>query len=304
MADDALWGGRFAAPLHPAVQEFTNSLPFDRRLVRHDLLASLAHARMLRETEILAGSESDLILSGLSEMLREVETGELEVDGPDEDVHTWIERTLVERVGDAGKRLHTARSRNDQTAVALRLYVRERLEDILSGVAGLQRVLTGQAASFRETFLPGYTHLQPGQPVSLAHHLLAHVASLGADAERLRAAHRLAGVSPLGAGALAGTSFPIDPARSAALLGLDRTFANSMHIVGDRDYVLDAAYACAMLSVHLSRWADEIVLWSTREFGFIELDDSVAQGSSIMPQKKNPRRPRSCEGSRPGPSGT
>ena len=288
MPGDVLWGGRFAAPVHPAIQEFTNSLPFDRRLVRHDLLASLAHARMLRETEILSGSDSDLILSGLSEILREVETGELEVEGPDEDVHTWIERTLVERVGDAGQRLHTARSRNDQTAVALRLYVRERLEDILSGVAGLQRVLTGQAASHRETFLPGYTHLQRGQPVSLAHHLLAHVASLGADAERLRSAHRLAGVSPLGAGALAGTSFPIDPARCAALLGLDRTFANSMHIVGDRDYVLDAAYACAMLAIHLSRWADEIVLWSTREFGFIELADSVAQGSSIMPQKKNP----------------
>ena len=285
---DALWGGRFAVPVHPAILEFTNSLPFDRRLVRHDLLASLAHARMLRETEILSTADSDLILSGLSEILRDVENGELRVEGPDEDVHTWIERTLVERVGEAGKRLHTARSRNDQTAIALRLYVRERLEDVLSGVAGLQRVLTGQAASFRETFLPGYTHLQRGQPVSLAHHLLAHVASLAADAERLRAAHRLAGVSPLGAGALAGTSFPIDPQRSAALLGLDRTFANSMHIVGDRDYVLDAAYACAMLSVHLSRWADEIVLWSTREFGFIDLDDSVAQGSSIMPQKKNP----------------
>ncbi len=288
MPDDMLWGGRFEGSVHPAIREFTNSLPFDRRLVRHDLLASLAHARMLRETDILSRGDSDLVLSGLSEILREVEAGELEVAGPDEDVHAWIERTLVERVGEAGKRLHVARSRNDQTAIALRLYVRERLEDVLSGVAGLQRVLTGQAASHRKTFLPGYTHLQRGQPVSLAHHLLAHVAAFAVDAERLRTAHRLAGVSPLGAGALAGTSFPIDPARSAALLGLDRTFANSMHIVGDRDYVLDAAYACAMLSTHLSRWADEIVLWSTREFRFIELDDSVAQGSSIMPQKKNP----------------
>ena len=285
---DFLWSGRFEGGLHPVVREFTGSLPFDRRLVRHDLLASLAHARMLRETAILEVEDANLILAGLAEMLAEVEDGRLEVSGPDEDVHSWIERTLVERVGEAGKRLHTARSRNDQTAVALRLYVRERLEDLLAGVAGLQRVLSGQAAEHRETFLPGYTHVQRGQPVSLAHHLLAHVVALRADAERLRAAHRAAGESPLGAGALAGSSFPIDPERCAALLGLERTFANSMHAVADRDYVLDAAYACAVLLVHLSRWADEIVLWCTREFGFVELDDSIAQGSSIMPQKKNP----------------
>lgn len=285
---DFLWSGRFEGGLHPVVREFTGSLPFDRRLVRHDLLASLAHARMLRETAILEVEDANLILAGLAEMLAEVENGRLEVSGPDEDVHSWIERTLVERVGEAGKRLHTARSRNDQTAVALRLYVRERLEDLLAGVAGLQRVLSGQAAAHRETFLPGYTHVQRGQPVSLAHHLLAHVVALRADAERLRAAHRAAGESPLGAGALAGSSFPIDPGRCAALLGLERTFANSMHAVADRDYVLDAAYACAVLLVHLSRWADEVVLWCTREFGFVELDDSIAQGSSIMPQKKNP----------------
>ncbi len=284
----ALWSGRFDSPIHPAIRDFTGSLHFDRRLVRHDLIASLAHARMLREQGIVDEEKSDAILSGLGEILQEVENGALEVEGADEDIHSWIERTLVERVGEAGKWLHTARSRNDQTAVALRLYVRERLEDILAGVAGLQRVIIGQAAAHRETFLPGYTHLQRAQPVSLAHHLLAHAASLRADAERLRAAHRAAGESPLGAGALAGSSFPIDPARTAALLGLRRTFANSMHAVGDRDYVLDAAYACAVLLVHLSRWADEIILWCTREFGFIELDDSVAQGSSIMPQKKNP----------------
>ncbi len=284
----ALWGGRFGDRLHPAIHEFTGSLHFDRRLVRHDLLASIAHARMLRECEILSQADSDPILVGLSEILREIEEGDLEVEGPDEDVHTWIERTLVERVGEAGKCLHTARSRNDQTAVALRLYVRERLEDILSGVAGMQRVLVEHASKHRETYLPGYTHLQRGQPVSLAHHLLAHVAALQSDADRLRAAHASAGISPLGAGALAGSSFPIDPARSAELLGLEGAFRNSMHIVGDRDYVLDAAFACSVLLVHLSRWADEIVLWSTREFGFLELSDSVAQGSSIMPQKKNP----------------
>jgi len=286
--DPALWGGRFAEPLHPAIHAFTGSLEFDRRLVRHDLLASLAHARMLREREILTREESDPILVGLSEILREIEAGQLTVEGPDEDVHAWIERTLVERVGEAGKRLHTARSRNDQTGVALRLYTRERLEDILAGVAGFQRVLVEYASKHRETYLPGYTHLQRGQPVSLAHHLLAHAAALDQDADRIEAAHARAGVSPLGAGALAGSSFPIDPQRSARLLGLDHAFTNSMHAVADRDYVFDAAYACAVLLIHLSRWADEIVLWSTREFGFIRLGDSVSQGSSIMPQKKNP----------------
>ncbi|MCG8467677.1 MAG: argininosuccinate lyase [Gemmatimonadetes bacterium] len=283
-----LWGGRFAEPLHPVIQTFTGSLEFDRRLVRHDLLASLAHARMLREQGVLESRAADPILVGLSEMLREIDAGELAVEGPDEDVHTWIERTLVERIGDPGKQLHTARSRNDQTGIALRLYTRARLEDVLSGVAGLQRELLEQASHHRETYLPGYTHLQRGQPVSLAHHLLAHVAALSQDAARLRAAHASAGVSPLGAGALAGSSFPIAPDRSATLLGLSSAFTNSMHAVADRDYVLDAAYACAMALVHVSRWADEIVLWSTREFGFVRLRDSVSQGSSIMPQKKNP----------------
>ncbi len=283
-----LWGGRFVAGVHPAIHEFTGSLHFDRRLARHDLTASMAHVRMLYERGILEEAHAASILGGLSDMLREVEDGALAVEGPDEDVHSWIERTLADRIGEPARRLHTARSRNDQAAVALRLYVRERLEDILSGVAGLERVLLEQAAAHRETYLPGYTHLQRGQPVSLAHHLLAHVAALRQDVDRLRVAHAAAGTSPLGAGALAGSSFAVDPARTTALLGLERPFSNSMHAVGDRDYVLDAAYACAVLLVHLSRWADEIVLWSTREFGFIELDDSISQGSSLMPQKRNP----------------
>lgn len=284
----ALWGGRFNASIHPAIHEFTGSLHFDRRLVRHDLIGCLAHARMLRECDILSEEEALPILVGLSEILREVEDGTLPVSGDDEDIHSWIERALAERIGEDAGRLHTARSRNDQAALALRLYVRERLEDTVSGVAGFQRVLIERAAKHRETFLPGYTHLQRGQPVSLAHHLLAHVAALSQDAARLRGAHASAGTSPLGAGALAGSTFPIDPARTTELVGLEATFTNSMHAVGDRDFVLDAAYACAVLLIHLSRWADEIVLWSTKEFGFIRLDDSVAQGSSLMPQKKNP----------------
>jgi len=287
-AEPALWGGRFEGKIHPAIHEFTGSLHFDRRLARHDLIGCLAHARMLWERDILTTEQATPILEGLSEILSAVEEGTLPVIGDDEDIHSWIERTLAGRIGDAARRLHTARSRNDQAVVALRLYVRERLEDVLSGIAGLERVFLEQADAHRETFLPGYTHLQRGQPVSLAHHLLAHVAALTQDAERLRQAHARAGTSPLGAGALAGSSFPIDPARSTELLGLEATFANSMHAVGDRDYVLDAAFGCAVLMVHLSRWADEIVLWSTKEFGFIELDDSIAQGSSLMPQKKNP----------------
>jgi len=283
-----LWGGRFTASIHPAIHEFTGSLHFDRRLVRHDLIGCLAHARMLRECEILSEEEALPILVGLSEMLGEVEDATLPVIGDDEDIHSWIERTLADRIGEDARRLHTARSRNDQAVVALRLYVRERLEDVVSGVAGLQRVWLEQAAQHRETYLPGYTHLQRGQPVSLAHHLLAHVAALSQDAVRLRQAHASAGTSPLGAGALAGSTFPIDPARTTELLGLEATFTNSMHAVGDRDYVLDAAYACAVLLVHLSRWAEEVVLWSTKEFGFLRLDDSIAQGSSLMPQKKNP----------------
>ena len=251
-------------------------------------MGSIAHACMLENAGILDHSAATRIVSELSRMLAEIEEGALAVEGPDEDVHSWIERTLVSRIGEDGKRLHTARSRNDQTAVALRLYVRERIEDILAGLAGFQRELTNQASDHLTTYLPGYTHLQRGQPVSLAHHLMAHVRSLDDDADRLRFAHRAAGVSPLGAGALAGSSFPINPERCRSLLGLEDSFSNSMHVVGDRDYVLDTAWACAVLLVHLSRWADEVILWCTREFGFVELDDSVAQGSSIMPQKKNP----------------
>ncbi len=284
----ALWGGRFEAGLHPGIQEFTGSLAFDRRLARHDLVASLAHVRMLVEREVLSPDQGHPILTGLSGMLGDLESGRLAVEGDDEDVHTWIERTLGERIGDAARRVHTARSRNDQTSVALRLYVREALEGVLERLVALERALVATAAEHVESWLPGYTHLQRAQPVSLAHHLLAHVWALTQDAARLRAAHDAAGTSPLGAAALAGSTFDIDPARSAELCGLPRVFANSMHAVADRDYVLEAAFACAVLQVHLSRWAEEVVLWASREFGFLELDDSIAQGSSIMPQKKNP----------------
>jgi argininosuccinate lyase len=282
-----LWGGRFDEPADPVLDRFTSSFRFDRVLARSDLIASLAHARMLRERGIVGAADGERILVGLSGMLREVESGRLEVGGGDEDVHTWIERVLTERIGEAARRLHTARSRNDQTGAALRLLVRARLLELQRAVDGLAGEWVELAATHLETFLPGYTHLQRGQPVTLAHHLLAHVWFLDADAARLRSAHEAAGTCPLGAGALAGSVHPIDPARTAELLGLV-PFRNSMHAVADRDYVVEASFACALLLVHLSRWAEEVVLWTSREFGFARLSDSVAKGSSLMPQKKNP----------------
>ncbi len=289
---DGLWGGRFQSGLHPAIHEFTNSLPFDRRLVRHDLVGSLAHARALAETGVLEGDDARAVLEGLSDLLAEVEEGTLEVPSagtPDEDVHGWIERTLRERIGRPAGRLHTGRSRNDQTSAALRLWTRDALVGLAEAAAGLCAAWVEEAAEHRETALPGYTHLQRAQPVTLAHHLLAHAWSVIDDGRRLRAAHRSAGVSPLGAGALAGTSHDVDPGRTAELLGFERgPHPNSLLAVADRDYVAEALFASSLLMTHLSRWAGEVVLWSSSEFRFLELDDSVAQGSSIMPQKKNP----------------
>jgi len=283
-----LWGGRFTSSVHPEIHRFTEALSFDRRLARHDLIGTLAHVRMLWEAGILDRTDAARALAGLSAMLRDVESGALAVDGPDEDVHTWIERVLRERIGDPARRVHTARSRNDQTGTALRLYVREAIIAAHEELADLQTVFVEQAERHIETWMPGYTHLQRGQPVSLAHHLLAHFWALANDGVRLRRAYIDAGISPLGAGALAGTPHPIRPARSAELLGFHATYPNSMFAVADRDYVLGAAFVCATLMTHLSRWAEEIVLWTSSEFGFALLDDAIAKGSSLMPQKKNP----------------
>ena len=283
-----MWGGRFASPLDPTIRSFTGSLAFDRRLVREDLTASLAHAVALLESGVVSPDDGAAILEGLWEMLEEVEAGALAVEGEDEDVHSWIERTLRERIGDPAGRLHTGRSRNDQTSVALRLYTRRAIAGIVDSSLAFVKTLIDRAEPHLETWLPGYTHLQRGQPISLAHHLSAHAWSLLADCARLRGVHRNAGVSPLGAGALAGGPFPIDPRRTAGLLGLDRVFPNSVLAVTDRDYVAETVFACALLLLHLSRWAGELVLWSGSEFGFVSLGDAVAQGSSLMPQKKNP----------------
>jgi argininosuccinate lyase len=283
-----LWGGRFQGGVDPRIDRFTSALGFDRRLLRHDLIASLAHARMLWERGVLRREEAEPILAGLSALLADAERGALAVEGADEDIHSWIERRLRERIGHPALRVHTARSRNDQTAIALRLYVREALRDLVRGAAAFGTALAGVAGAHLETWLPGYTHLQRGQPVSLAHHLLAHFWALDADAGRIAALHDGGFRSPLGAGALAGSPYPIDPERSAALLGLPGAYPNSMLAVADRDYVVESAFACALLMSHLARWASEVVLWSSSEFGFVTLDDSIAKGSSLMPQKRNP----------------
>jgi argininosuccinate lyase len=283
-----LWGGRFERDLDPDIHRFTSSLAFDRRLVRHDIVGSLAHARMLRETGVLSPDDAAVILSGLSSILNDVEEGRLPVEGEDEDVHSWIERELFGRIGEPAGRLHTARSRNDQTATALRLFVREAIEQIVGALLALEETWLAAARGHRETWMPGYTHLQRGQPVSLAHHLMAHFWSIAADRRRFESTHASAGVSPLGAAALAGTPHGIEPGRAARLLGFEEVFTNSIHAVADRDFAVEAAFACALTAVHLSRWAEEIVLWTSSEFAFASLDDSVAKGSSLMPQKRNP----------------
>ena len=286
-AGSKLWGGRFEGGVHPVIDQFTRALGFDRRLARFDLIGCLAHARMLLDCEVIERADAEAILGGLSELLSDVEQG-LEVDGPDEDVHSWIERTLIERIGEPARRLHTGRSRNDQVAVAVRLFVRSSMLESLERLQVLESALIESARGHLDTLLPGYTHLQRAQPVSLAHHLLAHFWSFADDAERLQRVHRLAGRSPLGAGAMAGTPHAIDPLRSAALLGMPATFDNSMHAVADRDYLVETSASAALTLVHLSRWAAEVVLWTSQEFGFARLSDSVAKGSSIMPQKRNP----------------
>lgn len=283
-----LWGGRFAKQVDVTIDDFTSSLPFDQRLAPFDLIGSMAHARMLFDQGIIDSESAEAILGGLAELLEGLEAGTLTVQPGYEDVHSWIEGSLIEKVGDPGRRLHTGRSRNDQTGTALRLFLRSALRDLVVGASGLLETLHAVAQEHTETLLPGYTHLQRGQPVSLAHHLLAHFWFLEADVSRLIRAHSLAGTSILGAGALAGTPHAIDPQRSAALLGFERVMENSMHAVADRDYVVEACFACALSLVHLSRWSEEIILWTSAEFSFARLDDAAAKGSSIMPQKKNP----------------
>ncbi len=282
-----LWGGRFGSSPAEAFERLNASIPFDVRLAPYDIRGSMAHARMLGEQEIISMEESAQLVRGLEAVLREVESGEFSWTLADEDVHTAVERRLREVVGDVALKLHTGRSRNDQVALDLHLFVRDAAEEIREGVLGAMRALVEVAEGNRDVVLPGYTHLQRAQPILLSHHLLAHFWAFERDTRRLEAAREAANHSPLGAAALGGTPHPIDPALTARELGM-RPPVNSLDAVSDRDFALDLLYACAVLGVHLSRLGEEWVLWTSAEFGFATLDDAYSSGSSIMPQKKNP----------------
>ncbi|MBI2458854.1 MAG: argininosuccinate lyase, partial [candidate division NC10 bacterium] len=282
------WGGRFEAETHGQVEAFTASIHFDQRLAPHDIAGSIAHARMLQKCGILSKAEVDAIVAGLEEILKEIERGEFRTDPALEDIHMHIERRLVEKIGDVGGKLHTARSRNDQVALDLRLYLREAIGKIRDQIRSLQEALVAEAEVHLGTVMPGYTHLQRAQPILLAHHLLAYFEMFQRDRDRFADCLTRVNVLPLGAGALAGTTLPIDRAYVAKLLNFPKVAANSVDAVADRDFAVEFLAGCAVLAMHVSRLAEELVLWASAEFGFIELPDAFATGSSMMPQKKNP----------------
>jgi argininosuccinate lyase len=272
----------------PEVESFTASLPFDRRLFRHDIRGSIAHAQMLAKVGLLKTGEVRSIVGGLERIENEIERGLFKFDIADEDIHLAIERRLIALIGEAGRKLHTGRSRNDQIALDLRLYLRDELAAVIALVAELRATLIRLARRHLATIMPGYTHLQRAQPVTLAHHLLAYVEMLGRDRERFEQAAARTGFMPLGAGALAGSTLPLDRRMIARALGFKAIAANSMDAVSDRDFVVDFLSAAALTQVHLSRMSEEIILWTSAEFGFAALPDEFSTGSSMMPQKKNP----------------
>jgi argininosuccinate lyase len=282
------WGGRFGGETHGQVETFTASIHFDLRLAPHDIAGSIAHARMLHKCGILSKAEVEAIVTGLGEIREEIERGEFRTDPALEDIHMHIERRLMEKIGEVGGKLHTARSRNDQVALDLRLYLREAIGQIRDRIRGLQEAVVAEAEVHLGTVMPGYTHLQRAQPILLAHHLLAYFEMFQRDRDRFADCLTRVNVLPLGAGALAGTTLPIDRAYAAKLLNFPKIAANSVDAVADRDFAVEFLACCAVLAMHISRLAEELVLWASAEFGFIELPDAFATGSSMMPQKKNP----------------
>ena len=283
-----LWHGRFGEAPSEELLAYTASLPFDRRLAGDDLTGSRAHVRGLVRAGLLSGDDGSILLAALDRVGTEMEEGSFSFRHSDEDIHTAIERRVTELAGDVGARLHTGRSRNDQVATDLRLYSRRELASVARLVLDLGEVLLGRAEAAGDAYLPGYTHLQRAQPVLLAHHLLAHGWALLRDVERLVDTRRRVDVSPLGAGALAGSSLPLDPDATAAELGFGARFANSLDAVSDRDFVAEALFDLALIGIHLSRMGEEMVLWSSEEWGFATLADAYSTGSSMLPQKKNP----------------
>ena len=282
-----LWHGRFAGGPSEALQALNDSLPFDQRMFREDIAGSQAHVRMLCDVGLFTEAERDGVLAALDTVEHEIESGSFDFQVNDEDIHTAVERRVTE-LDPAGAKMHTGRSRNDQVATDLRLWTRSAIDEVLDLVERLQRTLLTHAEQVGDAYLPGYTHLQQAQPVALSHHLLAHGWALARDAERLVDARKRTNVSVLGAGALAGSSLPLDPEKSADYLGFDAVFDNSLDGVADRDFVAEALFAVSLLGVHLSRIGEEWILWASTEFGFVTLDDGFSTGSSMMPQKKNP----------------
>jgi argininosuccinate lyase len=283
-----LWGGRFTKNPEESAHRFTGSLAFDQRLAEHDIAGSIAHARMLGRCKIITAEEARGLEAGLERVRAGLASGEITLDPASEDIHTEIERLLGERIGALAGKLHTARSRNDQVALDLRLFLRDEIDTLRTKLSALQHALVTAAEANLDVVLPGYTHLQRAQPVLLGHHLMAYCTMFQRDRDRLADARKRVNICPLGAAALAGTSFPIDPAFVADQLGFDAVFSNSMDAVSDRDFVLEFLADAAITMVHVSQLGAEVVLWSTSEFGFLRLDDAWCTGSSIMPQKRNP----------------
>jgi len=283
-----LWGGRFTKNTDQLVEEFTASIHFDKELAEEDIQGSLAHVTMLAKCGIIPEEDADRIKDGLLQILGMVRRGEMEYSVSDEDIHMNIEKQLIEMIGPVGGKLHTGRSRNDQVALDMHLYLRNRVVETVDLLAKLQRALIQQARGNLDTILPGYTHLQRAQPVLFAHHLMAYVSMLQRDIERFQDSYKRINMLPLGAGALAGTTFPIDRHFVAEQLGFDGVYENSMDAVSDRDFIVEFLSNASLVMMHLSRFCEEIILWSSTEFQFVELDDAFCTGSSIMPQKKNP----------------
>lgn len=283
-----LWGGRFLKSTDKMVEDFTASIFFDCRLAEEDITGSIAHARMLAKTGIIPQEDSQKIIRGLEEIRQEIQEGRVEYQAELEDIHMHIEKRLTEKIGPIGGKLHTARSRNDQVALDMHIYVKKEIIQTVGLIAGLQGALITLAEKNLEVIIPGYTHLQRAQPVLFSHHLMAYFCMLERDAQRFQENYKRADIMPLGAGALAGTSFPIDREYVAKLLDFENIYDNSMDAVSDRDYLLEFLSNASLLMMHLSRFCEDLILWSSSEFQFIEMDDAFCTGSSIMPQKKNP----------------
>ena len=283
-----LWGGRFTKQTDQLVFDFNASITFDKRLFHEDVTGSIVHATMLAKQGILTEEERKSIVEGLTGILEDVDDGTLAIDETQEDIHSFVEATLIDRIGDAGKKLHTGRSRNDQVALDIRMYLMDETADIEEMLIHTLNVLVDLASDHTETIMPGYTHLQKAQPVTFAHHLMAYFEMFKRDLSRLRDCRKRTNVMPLGSGALAGTTYPLDREFVASELGFDAVTMNSLDGVSDRDFVIELANCLALVMMHLSRFCEELILWSSNEFSFVEMDDAFSTGSSIMPQKKNP----------------